>query len=261
MIPKIIHYCWLGNIPYPEKIACCVNSWKKHLSDYKLMRWDESSFDINSVQWVREAYKAKKYAFASDYIRFFALYRYGGVYLDTDVEAVKSFDSLLSNRSFIGFEYVSIPESAVIGTEPELPWIKECLDYYRDKSFYDRRGGEKTVAVPIMIKTVLRNFYGKPVYDDSKIQDLGDCVLYPYQYFSPRDPYRNRINISDDTYCVHYAVASWCGRRSGVNRLIHLILRFLLRKRIYDELLYRYHLRKVSEEFKNGEDGNSNGRV
>jgi mannosyltransferase OCH1-like enzyme len=163
MIPKVIHYCWLSNDPYPEKTANCINSWKEYLPDYKLIRWDKSSFDINSVQWVREAYKAKKYAFASDYIRFFALYNYGGIYLDTDVEVVKSFDSLLRNRSFIGFEFVSIPEAAVIGAESGLPWVKECLDYYRNKSFYDRHGREKTVAVPIMIKTVLKNLYGKPV--------------------------------------------------------------------------------------------------
>jgi hypothetical protein len=174
---------------------------------------------------------------------------------------VKPFDSLLGNRSFIGFEYVSIPEAAVIGAEPGLAWVKECLDYYRNKSFYDRHGREKTVAVPVMIKTVLRNFYGKPVYDDSKIQDLGDCILYPHQYFSPKDPYRNKMNISDDTYCIHYSVASWCVRRGRINRLIHLALRSLLKKRIYDELLYRYHLKKIIKEFKNGGDGNSNGRV
>ena len=94
MIPKIIHYCWLSGNPIPKNLEDCMKSWKKKLPDYKFMLWDFNRFDINSSIWVREAFNAKKYAFAADYIRLFALYNYGGIYMDMDVEVIKPFASI-----------------------------------------------------------------------------------------------------------------------------------------------------------------------
>lgn len=96
MIPKIIHYCWLSGDMYPDKIKKCINSWKKIMPDYEIMIWDLSRFDINSIVWTKQAYEKKKYAFASDYIRFYALYNYGGIYLDSDVEILRSFNDFLN---------------------------------------------------------------------------------------------------------------------------------------------------------------------
>jgi mannosyltransferase OCH1-like enzyme len=249
MIPRLIHYCWLSDDPYPDKTLACLESWKSHLSGYEFKKWDGNSFDIDSVAWAREAYGAKKYAFAADYIRFYALYNYGGIYLDTDVEVIKCFEPLLSGKSFMGFEYISIPEAAVIGSEPKIGWIKTCLDYYDGKSFYDRNGKEKTVAVPIMMRATLERLYKRPIFDNSQVQHLDDLDLYPYQFFSPKKPYEDKINISADTYCIHYSVGSWCGGcRTKINRYTHSILTTLLGKTRYDNLLYRYHLKKIISE-------------
>ena len=104
MIPRIIHYCWFGRGPMPEMAQRCIASWHRYMPDYKYKLWDENNFDINSNIYVREAYEAHKYAFVSDYVRLFALYNEGGIYMDTDVEVLKHYDDLLHLTGFIGFE-------------------------------------------------------------------------------------------------------------------------------------------------------------
>ena len=110
MIPKIIHLCWLSGDPYPPKIAKCLKTWEKFLPDYEVVLWDTQRFDLNSSLWVKQAFEKKKYAFAADYIRFYALFHIGGIYLDSDVEVLKSFDDLLDLPYFIGAEKSHLPE-------------------------------------------------------------------------------------------------------------------------------------------------------
>ena len=105
MIPKIIHYCWLSGEPYPEKIRKCIASWKEILPDYTIKLWDMNSFDVNSIDFVREAVSVRKWAFAADYIRLYALYTEGGIYLDSDVLVRKSFNPFLDNDLFSAVEY------------------------------------------------------------------------------------------------------------------------------------------------------------
>ncbi len=104
MIPKIIHFCWLSDEPYPESIQKCMNSWKEKLPDYEIWKWDFKRFPKGSAKWVDQAFEKRKYAFAADYIRLYALSNYGGIYLDSDVEVLKSFDDLLHLPYFIGME-------------------------------------------------------------------------------------------------------------------------------------------------------------
>ena len=114
MIPKIIHYCWFGGKPLTEKAEMCIASWKKFLPDYEIRRWDESNFDLDISKYVRQAYDAQKWAFVADYFRFWALYNFGGIYFDSDVEVVKSFDEFLSYDLFTGYESGDTLEAAVI---------------------------------------------------------------------------------------------------------------------------------------------------
>ena len=123
-----------GN-PYPTDIKKCIDSWKKILPDYEIKLWDTNSFDINSSIWVKEAFEQKKYAFCADYIRLYALFNYGGIYLDSDVEVIKSYNNLLDLPYFMGFESTNVIEAATIATEKNNPFIKECLDYYKDRHF------------------------------------------------------------------------------------------------------------------------------
>jgi Mannosyltransferase OCH1 and related enzymes len=136
MIPKIIHYCWLSGDPYPPIIRECLETWKECLGDYEIWLWDRERFDIASTAWTKEAFECKKYAFAADYIRLYALYNYGGIYLDSDVTVYKSFDDLLDRPYFIGEDYLHCFEPAIIGAEKGCEWIKTVLDYYENRHFF-----------------------------------------------------------------------------------------------------------------------------
>ena len=155
MIPKIIHLCWLSGDAYPAKIARCIESWKKFLPDYDIMLWDTNRFDLSKSQWVRDAFENKKYAFAADYIRFYALYHYGGVYLDSDVEVLRSFNDLLDLPYFVGAEKAQTPEAAIIGAEKGCDWIKQCLDYYDGRPFVKDDGSLDIRKLPeIMVEEI-----------------------------------------------------------------------------------------------------------
>ena len=136
-IPKKIHYVWVGKNEKPKKIQKCMKTWNKYLGDYEIKEWNENNFDISSHSFVKAAYVAKKWAFVSDYIRAYAIYNEGGIYLDTDVLLVDSLDDLLQNKAFVGFENDTHPFTAVFGAEKGHPFIKEMLDYYNscDNSF------------------------------------------------------------------------------------------------------------------------------
>ena len=116
-IPKKIHYCWFGGNPLPKETVEYIKSWKKYCPDYEIIEWNESNFDINRNLYIKQAYEAKKYAFVSDYVRVFALYKYGGIYLDTDVEVFKDFNDLLDNESFWGFEQENYIATSTIGAK------------------------------------------------------------------------------------------------------------------------------------------------
>ena len=104
MIPKIIHYCWFGRGPMPPMALKCIESWHRFMPDYEYKLWNEDNFDVNSVPYVKEAYEARKFAFVTDYVRLYALYTEGGIYMDTDVEVLKPYDDLLGLSGFTGYE-------------------------------------------------------------------------------------------------------------------------------------------------------------
>ncbi|MEG2711862.1 MAG: capsular polysaccharide synthesis protein, partial [Clostridia bacterium] len=131
-IPKKIHYVWVGGKEKPADIKRCMKTWQKYLKDYEIIEWNESNFDIDSHPFVKAAYKAKKWAFVSDYIRAYAIYNQGGIYLDTDILMLDKLDDLLENKAFVGYENYDHPFTAVFGAEPGHPFIKDMLDYYNN---------------------------------------------------------------------------------------------------------------------------------
>ena len=145
-VPKIIHYCWFGPKEIPEMEQKCIASWKKVLPDYKIMFWNEQNFDVNSVPYVREAYEKGKYAFVSDYVRMYALYNYGGVYFDTDVEVLKPLDKFLEDKAFIGFENRTMIGTGIIGAEKHSALFEEMLNYYSNHNFVDDNGNIDTTT-------------------------------------------------------------------------------------------------------------------
>lgn len=136
MIPHIIHYCWFGKGQKPNLVEQCMASWHRFMPDWTYMEWNEDNFDVASAPlYVRQAYDVRKYAFVSDYVRLWALEQYGGVYLDTDVEIIRSFEPLLQDTAFIGFEesLAHMPGTCVIGCEPHCQWVKdEVLPLVKD---------------------------------------------------------------------------------------------------------------------------------
>lgn len=180
MIPKIIHYCWLSGERYPESLRRCMDTWQHYFPDYELILWDIHSFDFESVPFTRDALAAKKWAFVSDYIRLYALYNYGGIYLDMDVIAFDRIDDLLQNRFFSGLEMRDknhteiFLEAAIMGSEKGHPFIKEALDYYTKRSFYDKDRKMDLTPIPTIMSTLLSNHYGW--IPEDKEQLLGDGI-------------------------------------------------------------------------------------
>ena len=139
MVPKIIHYCWFGGKSLPDEAKEYIESWKKYCPDTEIVEWNESNFDINCCQYVKEAFDAKKWAFVSDYARFYVLYKYGGMYFDTDVEMIKPIDDIVSNGAFMGIEAgrkVFVAPGLGIGAEAGNEIFREILDYYENQTFY-----------------------------------------------------------------------------------------------------------------------------
>ncbi len=214
MIPRIIHYCWLSGDPYPPLVEKCIQSWKTILADYEIVLWDTNKIDINSNIWLKQAFENKKYAFAADYIRFYALYNYGGIYLDADVEVLKDFTPLLNKKQFVGEEAGGDIEAAVMGAEKGLPWIKECLDYYNDRRFIKSNGSFDMRPVPLLV---------------SKVLSKTNIDIFPFRYFSPKDFNVGKVYLSEDTFCIHHFDGKWVkkGGVSNAKKLLHRILYFL----------------------------------
>lgn len=208
MIPKIIHYCWFGRKEIPAHLQACMDTWKTVLPDYRIMRWDEDSFDVEGVPWTKEAYSVGKFAFVSDYVRLAALREYGGIYLDTDVKVLKSFDGLLENRAFLGFENELYLTSAVMGFEPGFPLLTEFLSHYDGRHFL-QESGELADAANVIMMTDICRAHGLAIQDMR--QNVADALILPREYFCPLDFYHND-HSTENSVTIHLFDASWLER-------------------------------------------------
>lgn len=218
MIPKIIHYCWLSKDPFPEDIKACMDSWKKRLPDYEFRRWDLSAFDISSSRWVKQAFYAGKYAFAADYIRLYALYNHGGIYLDCDIEVLKSYNPLLHLPYFIGREQTEYGiEAATIGFEKGHPMLKGLLEYYNDRDFYlGEDKGFDIRPLPSIIREYIDSRYTMKIIDSISDFDPSPSVIsiFGELYFSPKKWDTKELTVSSKTYSIHHFSGSWKRKRS-----------------------------------------------
>lgn len=217
MIPKVIHYCWFGRAPLPSLASKCINSWKKYLSDYELRLWNEDNFNIYQVPYVKEAYDARKYAFITDYVRLFVLYHHGGIYMDTDVEVLKSLDDLLHLPGFSGFESDTEVPTGIMACEKNNEWAKEQLDYYNLKHFIKADGTtDLTSNVQIISASMEANGFNL----HNSYQVYKNCMhIYPKDYFCPKSR-TGIITITPNTYCIHHFAASWDTRYLKIKRFI-----------------------------------------
>lgn len=211
-MPKKIHYCWFGGKELTKEAKECIASWKKSMPDYEVIQWDESNIDLDNCQYAKEAYEHKKWAFVSDYYRYEILYKYGGIYLDTDVMMLKSLEPILKQGPYFGREqerdggFVSSGLGMAAASHHEF--YKEMLDCYQSESFINPDGSEnlKTVVIRMTDLLVKHGYSLDRPYDE--IQEVDGIKIYPGEYFCPRG-YNGVTNITENSYTVHLFSASW----------------------------------------------------
>ncbi|MEG2789543.1 MAG: glycosyltransferase [Romboutsia sp.] len=232
-IPKIIHYCWFGNGELDKLALKCIDSWNEKLPGYQIKLWNESNFDINSNQFVKEAYDNKKWAFVSDYVRLWAVYHEGGIYMDTDVEVIRTFDDLLDHNVFLGFENKYTVSIGTFGAIKNSEWIGGLLKEYEGKSFYNN-DDYKYLAPNTKLLTVYSKMSGLKL--DGKMQILDNSIfIYPKDYFIAKSYISDELEVTDKTYCIHHYSASWIKNKNSMKSRIKKYI-----VRIIGENLYFY---------------------
>lgn len=211
MIPKTIHYCWFGRGEKPELARKCIASWQKFLPDYEIKEWNEDNFDLDIIPYTRQAYDAKKYAYVSDYVRIWALYNYGGVYFDTDVELIKPIDDILSKGPFMGIEHygndsdTQINPGEGLAAEPQMRALSLILEEYahRDCSYEG--------AAIVIITTAVMCDLGFTKADT--LQEVGGFTIYPNDFFNPYNYLIDRLKVTGNTRSIHWYAKSWVSGR------------------------------------------------
>ena len=203
MIPKRIIYCWFGNKEKPTNVQNFINRWKELMPDWEYLEINETNFDVNSFAYSKDAYENKKWAYVSDVARIWALYNYGGIYLDTDVEVFKPFDDLLDNKFFIGVEQPHYFGTATIGAEPKNKIIKEFLDNYENEKWELKDVWTDYRTGPMIITDILEKYVDR---DSMEYQKTDEIIIYPKKYFVDYDI------LDDEVYCKHYMLGSWCNK-------------------------------------------------
>ena len=219
MIPKTIHFCWLSGDEYPPLIKTCIESWKERLPDYEFILWDTNRFNLETNIWVKQAFETKKYAFAADYIRLYAIYNYGGIYMDTDIEVLKNFDDLLDRPYFIGTEGGDDIEAGVFGAEKQNPWVKASLDYYDGKTFIKNDGAYNITTLPKIMKSQIskhRDFkvlHPNQITSKEQLKSINTLFMFPKDYFCAKNHGTGVIESTSNTYCIHHFAMSWVSNK------------------------------------------------
>lgn len=221
MIPRIIHYCWFGRGPMPELAQKCIASWHKYMPDYEYKLWNEDNFDITCIPYVREAYDSRKFAFVTDYVRLYALYTEGGIYMDTDVEVLKPYDDLLHLTGFTGYEGSKHlpPVTGTIASEAGNEWVKEQLDAYEGIHFLLPDGTMDLTTNTVRISRIMKQ--GGFIQDGKKKEYKG-MHIFPVEYFCPKQT-TGELLITKDTYCDHHFYGSWSDGSKKKSKLLSLI--------------------------------------
>ena len=229
-IPKIVHYCWFGPKHIPALEVKCIESWKNFLPDYKFQFWNETTFDINSFNFTREAYDKKYFAFISDFIRAFALNKYGGIYLDADVELLSNISSLLKNKkAVLGFENSTFIGTALMAFTANHPIMTNLQDYYNSNSFMSANGHVNITGNPVIFSEILKK-YG--VLLNGKDQLVNGVHVFNRNVFFPKKLSENEFRINKETVAIHHFSGSWLTprqKRRGQNKIWIEVCRPILR--------------------------------
>lgn len=235
MIPKIIHYCWFGGKPLSDDTKKYILTWKKYCSDYEIIEWNENNFDIYQNQYCKEAYKAKKWAFVSDYARLKILYDYGGIYLDTDVEVCKSFNDLLNLDFYSCYENDKI-STAVLGAKKKDWYIEMLLNDYNNRSFITVSGEyDYTTNVQRISDITYKKF--NLIKCDNYDLITNNHVIFTSDYFNPKDVFSGKISKTKNTYAIHHYEGSWQSRTQKNKMILRRLLTNILSEKFVLDLI------------------------
>lgn len=212
MIPKIIHYCWFGKKRKPKLVKDCIASWKTYLPDYRIIEWNETNSDL-SHPFVAEMYNQKKWAFVADYIRLEKIHQFGGIYLDTDMMVLKSFDKFLNNDCFFGAEDNTYFNAAIVGATKGNKFIYKCLEFYNSLVF-ENNHNLGLITIPRIITKIFRSSF-QYENDFTKIISYKGITIYPSDYFyslpfaQKNDVNNYRQYLKPDSVAIHLWSSSW----------------------------------------------------
>ena len=229
MIPKTIHYCWFGRNPLPKSAIKCINSWRKFFPDYEIKEWNEDNFDVNIIPYTAQAYQARKYAFVSDYARFWILYHYGGVYFDTDVEVIRSMDDIIERGPFMGIEvpagvnmrHPMVAPGLGIAVEAGHQIYKLALDHYAKTEFRIVDGIIMHESIVPLTTRLLIEAGMQPIDD---MQQVSGIWIYPKDFFNPYDDLTGVLRKTSNTRSIHWYSATWQQRshfKKWLSRMSH----------------------------------------
>lgn len=219
IIPKTIHYCWFSGKPIPDKLQKCIDSWKRYCPDYEIIRWDENNYDIHQVPYMEQAYACRKWGFIPDIARLDLLYRYGGIYLDTDVELLRSLDELLYQPAFCGVEKWGIVNfGGCSGARAGNPVIKAILDFRKDEPFLRKDGSLNQTTcgyyeTPPLVKR------GLQVNGTTQIIADGMMTVYSSDFFHPFDYISGETRLTQNTFSIHHFSGTWLGEGAAEERI------------------------------------------
>lgn len=214
MIPKIIHYCWFGKNDKPLLAKKCIESWNKFCPDYEIIEWNEDNFDIYLNEYTKWCYENKKYAFLSDYIRLLVIEQYGGIYLDTDVEILKSLAPLLEYDLYLGFENNEYINTGLgFGAIPNHTFVKDMIREYDE--LLDGKHG--TIGCPELNTAALKK---NGLILNGQTQNLKNAIVFSKEYFNPYDSSTGIKTVTQNTYSIHWYAGSWMSNKSKLKKLI-----------------------------------------
>lgn len=257
MIPKIIHFTWFSNYAYPEEVKRCMESWKRLMPDYEIRHWDMESISKIDSEFLREAISAKKWAYAADFVRLYAIYNFGGIYLDTDVLLFRGLDAFLNTPAFIGKETSIHIEGSkqemylsahCFGAEKHNEFIGNCLKYYTNRKFI--LSDQDVLPVTLRFNMVLLPYIQSEIakrdgYDprplNQQVQKLRSVTIYPSIAFDSEKPIKG-------AYCRHLALGGW--RDASYRKSFKVTLSYKINwriRRIFENLaeLFNYKLVKL----------------
>lgn len=193
---KKIHYCWFGNPNKPADVLAYLETWKKNMPDFEIMEWNEDNFDIQQCAFASQAYFLKKFAFVSDYVRMKVLYKYGGLYLDTDIKMLKSLVPLCEKGDFVGLECDGRYGTGIMYSTPKAQWVKRMIDYYESHTFINSGG---------MLRTEPNTYLLTSFFPDNSL----GINVFPYDYLTAKNWKTGEFEISDNTFCIHDYSKTW----------------------------------------------------